>query len=43
MDVVLEALKLYKARKPFKIGELLEATRTCRVEAAMRPYVEAML
>lgn len=43
MDVVLEALKLYKARKKFKLGELLTYARICRVENAMRPYLEAMM
>lgn len=43
MDVVLEALKLYKARKPFNVGELLRYARVCRVEAIMKPYIEAML
>ena len=43
MDVVLEALRLYKARKPFDIGELLKYARICRVEAIMKPYIEAML
>lgn len=43
MDIVLEALKLYKARKSFNIGELLKYARICRVEAIMKPYIEAML
>ena len=43
MDVVLEALKLYKARKAFDIGELLKYARICRVENVMKPYIEAML
>ncbi|MGB3211264.1 MAG: type IV toxin-antitoxin system AbiEi family antitoxin domain-containing protein [Desulforhopalus sp.] len=40
MDVVLEALKLYKARKEFKPGEILKYARICRVEKIMRPYLE---
>ena len=43
MDVVLEALRLYKARKSFDLGELLKYARICRVETVMRPYLEAML
>jgi predicted transcriptional regulator of viral defense system len=43
MDVVLEALKLYKTRKSFDIGELLRYARICRVEAIMKPYLEAVL
>ena len=43
MDVVLEALKLYKARKQFNLGELLRYAKVCRVERIMRPYLEATL
>jgi len=41
MDVVLEALKLYKTQKKFDSIELLKYARVCRVEKVMRPYVEA--
>ena len=41
MDVVLEALKLYKARKKFNLTELLKYARICRVEKVMKPYLEA--
>ena len=40
MDVVLEALKLYKIRKEFKSGEMLKYAKICRVENIMRPYLE---
>jgi len=43
MDVVLEALKLYKSRKKFNLGELLNYAKICRVEKVMRPYLEATL
>jgi hypothetical protein len=43
VDVVLEALKLYKTRKKFDIGKLLKYARICRVEKVMRPYMEAMI
>jgi len=43
MDVVLEALKLYKTRKKFELDELLKYARICRVEKIMRPYMEAMV
>ncbi|MDR3557812.1 MAG: type IV toxin-antitoxin system AbiEi family antitoxin domain-containing protein [Syntrophobacteraceae bacterium] len=43
MDVVLEALKLYKARKKFNLEALLNHSKTCRVEKVMRPYLEASL
>jgi predicted transcriptional regulator of viral defense system len=40
MDVVLEALRLYKNRKRFNLGKLLQYARICRVERLMRPYLE---
>ena len=43
MDIVLEALKLYKARKRFNPPELLKFARICRVEKIMRPYLETMI
>ena len=43
MDVVLEALKLHKARNGLNLGELLEYARICRVEKVMRPYLEAII
>lgn len=41
MDVVLEALKLYKTRKKVNLGALLRYAKICRVEKVMRPYLEA--
>jgi len=41
IDVVLEALKLYKTRKKFNHERLLKYARICRVEKVMRPYLEA--
>lgn len=43
IDVVLEALKLYKSRMDFKLDELLKYGRICRVEKIMMPYLEAMV
>jgi predicted transcriptional regulator of viral defense system len=40
MDVVLEALKLYKVHMKFNIGRLLKYAKICRVEKVMRPYLE---
>jgi predicted transcriptional regulator of viral defense system len=40
MDVVLEALKLYKARKKFNHERIVKYARICRVEKVMRPYLE---
>ncbi|NLF95698.1 MAG: transcriptional regulator [Candidatus Riflebacteria bacterium] len=43
MDIALEALKLYKARKGFNSSELIKFARICRVEKVMLPYLEAMI
>ena len=43
MDIVLEALKLYQARKPFNLDKLITYARVCRVEKIMRPYLELTL
>ena len=43
MDVVLEALKLYKTRKTVHLGELLKYARICRIEKVMYPYLETMI
>ncbi len=43
MDIVLEALKLYKTRKNFDLENLMKYAGVCRVENVMRPYLEAML
>ena len=43
MDIVLEALKLYRDRKRFRTDRLLEYARICRVDNVMKPYLEALL
>ena len=43
MDVVLEALKLYREQKKFNLAEVLKYARICRVDNVMKPYLEAML
>ena len=43
MDVVLEALKLYRSQKKSRMSELLKYARVCRVEKIMKPYLEASL
>ncbi|MGO2148615.1 type IV toxin-antitoxin system AbiEi family antitoxin domain-containing protein [Halomonas sp.] len=43
MDVVLEALELYRNRKTFRPGKLMEYASICRVAKVMAPYVEAKL
>ena len=41
MDVVLEALKLYKSRMKFDHKKNLEYARICRVDKIVLPYLEA--
>lgn len=43
MDVVLEALRVYRRRKEFNPRELLHYARICRVETVLKPYLEALL
>ena len=43
LDVVIEALKLYKKRKQFKVNELMKYAKIDRMEKVMTPYIEAML
>ncbi|PIE66433.1 MAG: transcriptional regulator [Desulfobacterales bacterium] len=43
MDVVLEALKLYRAGKKFDHRKILEYARICRVDKIVRPYLEASI
>jgi predicted transcriptional regulator of viral defense system len=42
MDVVLEAMRLWRDRRRKKLDALLKYTRMRHVERAMRPYLEAM-
>ena len=43
LDVAIESLKRYLARKESDIGVLLSMARVNRVERVMRPYLEALL
>jgi hypothetical protein len=42
MDVVLEALRLWRERRKKALDVLLKYARMRHVERAMRPYLEAM-
>ena len=43
MDVVLEALKMYKNRQSkMNIADLMKYARICRVEKVMQPYLESI-
>jgi hypothetical protein len=43
MDTAIEALKIYRERKRFKLDDLTRFARVCRVEKVIRPYLEALL
>ena len=43
MDVVLEALKRYRAQRPLNVAELMKYAEICRVANIMRPYLESLL
>ena len=43
LDTAIEALKLYRERKPLKVDDLMHFAKVCRVEKVMRPYLEAVL
>jgi len=43
MDVVLEALRLWRDRRGRHVQNLLANARHCRVERGIRPYLEALL
>ena len=42
MDVVLEALRLWRRRPRRDVENLLQHARHCRVERVVRPYLEAL-
>jgi predicted transcriptional regulator of viral defense system len=43
LDTALEALRLYREKRSFKVDDLMRYARICRVEKVMRPYLEAMI
>ena len=43
MDVFLEALELYKARKRANFSSILDYAQICRVGTVIKPYLEVML
>jgi predicted transcriptional regulator of viral defense system len=43
LDTAIEALKLYRGKKRFKVDDLMQFARVCRIEKIMRPYLEALL
>ncbi len=43
MDIIQEALRLYKSRRRIHTDALLRYARICRVECVIMPYLEALL
>jgi predicted transcriptional regulator of viral defense system len=43
MDVVIEALKLYRSKQQFNLEKLLTYAKVCRVKNIMAPYLEATI
>ena len=43
LDVALEALRNWRARKGANLDALLEMARACRVEEVLRPYLQALV
>lgn len=43
MDIVIEAIKLYKIRKKINMQKLIQFGKICRIEKIMMPYLEAVL
>lgn len=42
MDVVLEALRLYRAQRKIKMNDIFHYAKICHVENVMKPYLESM-
>ena len=43
LDTCLEALQLYKQKRPHNVDAILKYAAICRVAKVMRPYAEAIL
>ena len=43
MDIVLEAMKMYRLRKKINIKQVLTYAEICRVEKVILPYLEALI
>ena len=43
LDTAVEALQLYRQRKPMEFDKILEYARTCRVARVITPYLESIL
>ena len=43
MDIVLEAIKFYRSRNKLKVNEIFKYAKMCRIEHAIKPYLESMI
>ena len=43
LDTAIEALRLYRERKPVKPDAIMDCARTCRIARIIRPYLEGIL
>ena len=43
LDTAIEALRLYRERKPIKPDTIMDCARTCRAARTIRPYLEGIL
>jgi predicted transcriptional regulator of viral defense system len=43
LDTAIEALRIYKEKRKWKIGELMHFAKIARVQNVMKPYLEALL
>jgi predicted transcriptional regulator of viral defense system len=43
LDTAIEALRLYRERKPVKPDTIMDCARTCRAARIIRPYLEGIL
>jgi predicted transcriptional regulator of viral defense system len=43
MDIVLEAIKLYRSQKKIKLNDIIKYAKICRVEKIIMPYLEIIV
>lgn len=43
LDLAMETLRLCRQQKKATVDDLMKYARICRIEAVMRPYLDAML
>jgi predicted transcriptional regulator of viral defense system len=43
LDTAVEAIRLYRERKPIRVDDLMHYAEICRVKKVIRPYIEALL